>query len=446
MIALIMLSSTTPTPKLFLHLLGNNLIAGVTNNFVWFALTFWAILETNSVLVASYIAGIFAVVNMIGAIFFGGFVDHQRKQVAMMVSSIVSLIMFGIGTAGYFFFGFAENIAASSLGFWTLVFILMIGTVFGNMRNIALATSVTILFSKDRDKANGLVGTMQGISFAVTSVFSGLVIGFFGMGAALVIALITTTIALLHIILISFPETIPSLEDGQTKRLDLRGTFAIIFAIPGLLALIFFNTINNLLGGVFMALMDIYGLSLVSVEAWGILWGVASLFMIGGGIIVSKYGVGKNPVRTIMLVNLITWLMCMIFPLQASIILLVLGMFTWMFFFPIIEAAEQTVIQNIVPPKRQGRVFGFASSIESIASPVTAFAIGPIAQVFFIPFMTTGLGVSLIGNWFGVGDSRGIALVFIAAGFFGFLLTLFAILSRPYRQLSNHYQSTQEKL
>lgn len=52
----------------------------------------------------------------------------------------------------------------------------------------------------------------------------------------------------------------------------------------------------------------------------------------------------------------------------------------------------------------------FAQSIEQAASPLTAFMIGPIAQFIFIPFMTTGAGVDLLGTWFGVGADRGIAL------------------------------------
>jgi DHA3 family multidrug efflux protein-like MFS transporter len=107
---------------------------------------------------------------------------------------------------------------------------------------------------------------------------------------------------------------------------------------------------------------------------------------------------------------------------------------------PFIEATEQTVIQKVVPLERQGRVFGFAQSIESIASPITAFLIGPITQIIFIPFMTTGAGVDLIGNWFDVGQGRGIALVFVVAGVIGFGITLFAIVSKPYKLLVASYQ------
>jgi DHA3 family multidrug efflux protein-like MFS transporter len=113
-----------------------------------------------------------------------------------------------------------------------------------------------------------------------------------------------------------------------------------------------------------------------------------------------------------------------------------------MIFFPIIEAAEQTVMQAVVPYEQQGRVFGFAQSIESMATPITTFLIGPIAAFIFIPFMTTGSGVALIGSWFGTGADRGMALVFIFAGLVGVLITCIAWGSRSYRELANHYKSS----
>ena len=87
-----------------------------------------------------------------------------------------------------------------------------------------------------------------------------------------------------------------------------------------------------------------------------------------------------------------------------------------------------------------GRVFGFAHSIEQAASPLTAFLIGPVAQFTFIPFMTTGAGVHLIGGWFGTGVGRGIALVFTTAGVIGLAVTLVAMRSPAYRLLAERYR------
>ena len=137
--------------------------------------------------------------------------------------------------------------------------------------------------------------------------------------------------------------------------------------------------------------------------------------------------------------NVVLWSVTALFPLQASIVMLVIGMAVYMVLVPYAEAAEQTILQRVVPYERQGRVFGFAQSVELAASPLTAFLMGPLTQLFFIPFMTDGLGADLIGDWFGTGPARGIALVFVLTGVLGVLLTVYALNSRYYRQLSARY-------
>ncbi|MEO5841678.1 MAG: hypothetical protein ABIQ73_06610 [Acidimicrobiales bacterium] len=201
------------------------------------------------------------------------------------------------------------------------------------------------------------------------------------------------------------------------------------------MALILFAAFNNLLGGVFMALMDAYGLSLVSVETWGLLLGVLSFGFIVGGLIVARRGLGPNPLRMIIIGNLVNWTICTVFTLRSSIIPLAVGMFLWLTLIPVIEAAEQTVLQRAVPYERQGRVFGFAQTVENAASPLTAFLIGPLAEVVFIPFMTKGRGVDLIGGWFGTGPERGLALIFTLAGIVGLMATARAWTSKSYRTL-----------
>ena len=136
--------------------------------------------------------------------------------------------------------------------------------------------------------------------------------------------------------------------------------------------------------------------------------------------------------------------MTCLFSLQASVILLAVGMAIYLLLIPYAEASEQTVLQRVVPYERQGRVFGFAQSVEMAASPLTAFLIGPITQLIFIPFMTTGAGADQIGSWFGTGPDRGIALVFVLIGIIGLTVTILALSSRPYRRLSDACTGTSE--
>ena len=182
-------------------------------------------------------------------------------------------------------------------------------------------------------------------------------------------------------------------------------------AVPGLLMLILLAAFNNLLGGVFMALMDAYGLTLVSVEAWGLLWAFISLAFIAGGLVVARRGLGRNPLRALLAPTSSTG-RCSVFALRSSIVLLTAGMVVWLALIPVIEAAEQTVLQRAIPFERQGRVFGFAQLVENAASPLTAFLMAPLAEAVFMPFMTDGRGADWIGGWFGTGPDRGYSLSF----------------------------------
>lgn len=427
--------------KHFYSVLVNTLIANVTTSFLWFALTFWAYLETQSVLATSIIGGSYMLLIAITSLFFGTLVDHYRKKQIMMFASIFTLIMFIIGGIMYWLTPSDLLLSWQAPFFWLFGAIILIGAVVENMRNIALSTTVTLLVPKeDHAKANGLVGTVQGVGFLVTSVFSGLAIGFLGMGWVLAIAIFFTTIALLHLSFVRIPEA-EILHDPElaNKKIDIKGSIAAIKAVPGLLALIFFSTFNNLIGGVYMSFMDPYGLTLFPVQIWGIVLGITSTGFIIGGLLVAKFGLGKKPLKTLLIINIVVGLIGALFTIREFWLLYVAGIFLYMTMIPAIEAAEQTVIQRVVPFKRQGRVFGFAGSIEAAAAPITAFLIGPLAQFVIIPFMDSAEGQAQWGWLLGEGDVRGIALIFLFAGLTIMVAAILAFRTKAYRKLSNFF-------
>ena len=429
--------------KAFHHLLANNLIANITNFTVWFALTFWVYIETRSVFATGMIAGIYLVFTAAFGFWLGSLVDHYSKKRAMLGSSVASAGFYVLSLALLLMSPADVFVNPYGLHLWIFVLLVMLGVIAGNIRSIALPTLVTVLVDEDRrDKANGLVGMVTGIGFLTTSVISGFLVAWGGMLATLGFALGLTVVAYVHLALVEVDEKRAPVKPDQPaepRRIDIRGTLAVIAAVPGLFALIVFATLNNFLGGIFMALLDAYGLSLVSVQTWGLLFGVLSTAFIVGGLVISKTGLGRNPLRTLLLVNLVVWSVCCVFTIQPSIWLLAGGCFIWMLLAPYAEAAEQTVLQKVVPLERQGRVFGFAQSAEQAASPLTAFLIGPLTQFIVIPFMTDGLGADAIGGWFGTGPARGIALVFTVAGALGVVITILALQSHHYRRLSAAY-------
>jgi DHA3 family multidrug efflux protein-like MFS transporter len=436
--------------KLFYAVLANSMAASITNTFVWFSVTFWVYLQTESVIATSVMAGVYLVTVALSGFLLGSLVDRYNKKTVMAISSLSSLVLYALACLIYVTTPPDVFTQASSIILWVFIVLALCGAIAGNLRGIALSTLVTILIPEEqRDRANGLAGSANGVAFLVASILSGVVIGFLGMFWMLVGAIVLSLLVCVHLWTLPLPkkEVIPldaTQTNEQTDSLDIPGTIRAIQLVPGLFGLIFFQTFNNFLGGVFMSLMDAYGLLLVSVQVWGTLWGFLSLGFIVGGLVVAKTGLGKNPIRTLFIANLVLWTICIFFTIQPSIVLLTVGMAIYLCLIPVVEASEQTILQKVIPHERQGRVFGFAQSVEQAASPLTAFMIGPIAQLIFIPFMTTGNGVELLGDWFGTGKDRGIALLFIAAGLIGLTITLLAMRSSSYKLLSQSYQKRNE--
>jgi len=436
----------TAAKTAFANVLVNTLIANVTTSFLWFALTFWVYIETQSVLATGIIGGAYMLFVAFFAMIFGTIVDRNRKHTVMLLSSVISAVAFLI--AGVLYVWQPES-ALLDLGgpwFWLFSAIILFGGVIEQLRNIALSTTVTLLVPEDRRaNANGLVGTVQGLAFLVTSVFSGLSIGFLGMGWTLAIAIGAMVLTFVHLLFIRIPEGAPHPDPDAKSALDFRGSVAAIRLAPGLFALIIFSTFNNLIGGVYMALMDPYGLTLFDAQMWGFALAFASTgFLIGGGL-VAKFGLGAKPMRTLLLVVIAMGILGSLFMLREWWPLYVIGMWIYMALVPPVEAAEQTIIQKVVRYDRQGRVFGVAAAMEAAAAPITAFLIAPIAEFLIIPYMKTSEGQQQWEWLLGTGDARGIALICLFAGIIMVVAATLAFFTKSYRKLTELYANAPEQ-
>ena len=189
--------AVTPPPggmRMFVQVLVNTAVANVTTSFLWFALTFWVYLETRSVLATGIIGGAYMLLVAV----FAMVVRHDRRPAPQAPRD-------GVRRRGH-----ARRVhrrragctccspsprcsTSAGRGSGCSAGVILFGAVIENMRNIALSTTVTLLVPDERHaNANGLVGTVQGLAFIVTSVFSGLAIGLLGMGWTLVIAIALT--------------------------------------------------------------------------------------------------------------------------------------------------------------------------------------------------------------------------------------------------------------
>lgn len=437
------LRSSKQRSRTFYGILLNTGLANITTSYLWFALTFWVYLGTRNVIATGVVGGAYMLLIALSSISFGTYVDRYRKLAVMRFAAAFTLAMFVLSGVMFLLTPADSLLDLTEPWFWTFMLIVLLGAVVENMRNIALAATVTILIDPDRRaNANGLVGMVQGLMFIVTSVFSGVSVGLLGMGWTIVVAVVLTALAFAHVLTLRMPEEVRAAATDAQGGFDLRGSLGAAAAVAGLFALILFSTFNNFIGGVYMALMDPYGLEMFPVELWGTFLALGATGFIVGGALVNKFGLGSNPLRTMLLAVILMGLLGAVFTLREWAWLYVAGIWLYLVLVPVVEAAEQTVIQRVVPLQRQGRVFGFAMAFESAAAPITAFLIAPIAQVWIIPYARSAEGAAQLAPLLGEGTSRGIALVFLISGIILIAAALLAFLAPVYRRVSASYAGT----
>ena len=150
--------------RIFIQVLVNTALANVTTSFLWFALTFWAYLETRSVLATGVIGGVYMLLIAVFGMLFGTLVDRHRKHRVMVLSAFVTLVAFLIAGALYLAFPESTLVDLGGPWFWVFSGIILLG---GRRReppqHRPLDDGDAARPVERHANANGLVGTVQGV-------------------------------------------------------------------------------------------------------------------------------------------------------------------------------------------------------------------------------------------------------------------------------------------
>ena len=122
--------------------------------------------------------------------------------------------------------------------------------------------------------------------------------------------------------------------------------------------------------------------------------------------------------------------------LRASIPLLAVCGFGFMFSTPFMNASSQAIWQSKVAADVQGRVFAVRRAIAWSSQIVAPLLAAPLADYLFKPGMASGgILVPVLGPIFGVGASRGVGTLISLLGFLMIIVTLVAFSSRRIREV-----------
>ena len=396
-------------PRAFAAIIAGQALSTVGSGMTRFALGIWVFATTRDAAAFSTLL-FFAVLPLgLGSLFAGPFVDRlNRKNVMIAANALASLSTLAIALL-YF---------ADTLALWHLYLALFVNGLANAFILPALESSTPLMLSKAQlGRAAGLTQMVQGFETILSPALAGLLVGTAGLGAIFVVDFVTFGASVLSLILSGVPQ-----PRRRTERAGLWAEF--LFGIQYIrdrsafiYLLAFVTWTMFILPGIGYALVTPLVMTFASEQAAGFVvsgFGVGSII---GGIIMTAWGGPKRRMHGMlgamavagvatMLVGLreSTWLMASAFIIVGAAFIFMVGL-------------NRVLWQTKAAPEVLGRIFSLRVALGVGAQSVGVLIAGILAERVFEPMMVeSGSLAPTVGALIGVGDGRGMGLMFLLIG------------------------------
>ena len=273
---------------------------------------------------------------------------------------------------------------------WQLYTAAFAQSLFGLVQGPSISASVTMLVpDSQRNRANAILAVSSSTAGLLAPLLGGALYALIDVAGVMFVDLATFITAVLVIAFIHIPQPQQTAESTATRGSvwqEMWGGLQFLLDRRGILYLsLYFTFLNFITNGVFV-LRTPYILALVEDEKLlGILLTVASIGLVGGGLLTMVWQGTKQRIHTIMPSLAFGAVTLILFGMVRTPLALGIVGFVMMLPYKMSNALLSTVMQAKVPPDMQGRVFAFTSQLSLFAMPLTYLFTGPLVDKYLEP-------------------------------------------------------------
>jgi DHA3 family macrolide efflux protein-like MFS transporter len=370
------------------------------SQLVQFALIWWLTKTTGSatVLATATLVGMLPQV-LLGPVA-GALVDRWNRRLVMIVAdSLVALATLGLAMLFW----------SGNVQIWHVYLLMFVRGLGGGFHWAAMQASTSLMVPKDHlSRIQGMNQMLNGAMNIGSAPLGALLLVVLPMQNILMIDIVTAAVAVttLFVTPIPQPKRLASPENGAGKGsllADMRAGLNYVWTWPGLVIILVMATLINLLLTPASSLMPILVTDHFGGQALQLAWMEAAwgIGVVVGGLTLSAWGSFRRRVITSLLgLLLLGTVMSLIgFAPGWAFWLAVFLMFVAGFCNPIINGPLFAVIQAVVAPDMQGRVFTLMASVSSAMTPLGLLIAGPTADLFGVRswYVVGGVITALLG-------------------------------------------------
>ncbi len=384
----------------FFTLWGGQAFSLLGSQLVQFALVWWLTQTTGSATVLALATLMAMLPQIILGPVAGAMVDRFNRRVVMILADGLSALAVVV-LAVLFWVGQVQV--------WHVYLLMFLRSAAGAFHWPAMQASTSLMVPKEHlSRVQGLNQMLNGLMNIGAAPLGALLLGLLPMQGVLAVDVVTAVVAITSLFFIAVPQPAPqsSVEEGQSQGSlihDLKAGFRYVWAWPGLLIIAIMATLINLLLTPTSALQPIlvtrhFGGSAAHLAWLEAAWGVG---VVAGGLALGAWGGFRRRVYTSMvgLILLGTAVGAVGLVPPQAFWLAVLLMFLCGFSNPMVNGPLFAVIQAVVAPQMQGRVFTLIGSLATAMSPLGLIFAGPLADRFGVQvwYLIGGLLTALLG-------------------------------------------------
>ncbi len=377
----------------FMILWGGQAISLVGSRLVQFALIWWLTQESGS-------ATILAMASLVGLLpqvvlgpVIGALVDRWNRKRIMLVSD--SMVAAASLLLAYLFW--TESVVLWHV--FTLLFVRAIGGAFHSPS--MLSTTSLMVPDKHLTRIQGLNQMLQGGLNIIAAPIGALLLAWIAIVGILFIDVVTALFAIIPLLFMAIPQptkTPPAEGESESSMgQEIKAGFVYVWQRPGILMVMIMAAMINFLLTPAVSLVPL----LVTEHFNGGPMQYATFDMgvgIGilvGGIALSVWGGFSKRIYTSLagIIGIGVGVLMVGLAPSNLFVMAVVGIFIAGFMMPFANGSIQAIMQVIVAPEFQGRVFTLLGTIAMGMAPLGLIIAGPVADLLGVRFWFTLGGI-----------------------------------------------------
>ncbi|MGW0801594.1 non-ribosomal peptide synthetase/MFS transporter [Nonomuraea sp. NPDC002799] len=403
----------------FLAVAMSQLVSMTGSALTEFAVPLWIYTTTGSVAQFALMAVVGLVPGLLTAPIAGAIVDRTSRRRVMLAGDAAA---FSIQLA----FGVLLWTGSLSAGMiYPLLGCLSVALTF---QRIAYFSAVPQLVPKPYlGHAAGLMQLGTGTAQLLVPLFAvGLLAGV-GLGGILVLDIASYAVAIVVLLAVRFPRTMPWRRRESVKA-ELLGGLRYSLGHRGFVGMLLFFVVLNVFLSPLLLMFSPLVLSFAGLGDVGRISFLAGVGTFAGALVMTVWGGPRRlRLRGVLLCALALGCFCLITGLRADLAVIAVGVCGITAWVTVMNGIYTTIVQVKVPQRFHGRVFAMNTLIAWSTLPIGFGLIAPYAAALLDPLLLEGGSLApTVGALIGTGPGRGIGLMYVLFGVAIVVLTLVA--------------------